>query len=211
MRQQQLLSRSQSLVCDAGSEVMATSTINEIPTVNVSQVTGVLSAGNGGTGATSLGSSLSVVANVLNTIQGIRTADSPQFTALSLSTDVVIQRDGANILALKNGANAQELRVYGMVAGGVFAYLKSDGANGSFGISGASGLYLELNGGGSGLSPAVEIIHLNQFPTTHLILDPLQNTFELDILEHRFFHQSLILVAQLRVFLNWFAMRLSWT
>lgn len=37
-------------------------------------------------------SSLSVSSSVLNTIQGIRTADSPQFTALGLNTERSMQR-----------------------------------------------------------------------------------------------------------------------
>lgn len=46
-------------------------------------------------------------------ITGLKITDSPEFVAVTLSADVKLVRDAANILAQRNGANPQALRVYG--------------------------------------------------------------------------------------------------
>jgi len=43
---------------------------------------------------------------------GLGTGDTPQFTGLTLSTDVTLARDAADILAQRNGTTRQEFRVY---------------------------------------------------------------------------------------------------
>jgi len=57
--------------------------------------------------------------SAIRTTLGVGTADSPTFSAatltggsLTLNSDVIIYRDAANTLALRNGVNAQVFRVY---------------------------------------------------------------------------------------------------
>ena len=49
--------------------------------------------------------------------------------------DVVLVRDAANILALKNGTTAQQLRVYGTTTGTKYTQLLHDGTNGIVGTT----------------------------------------------------------------------------
>lgn len=49
--------------------------------------------------------------------------------------DVVLTRDAANILALKNGTTAQTFRIYGTTTGTKYMYLLHDGTNGVLGTS----------------------------------------------------------------------------
>jgi len=54
---------------------------------------------------------------------------------LGASADVIIARDAAAVLALKNGATAQEFRVYGTTTGPKYARLSHDGSNGAIGTN----------------------------------------------------------------------------
>lgn len=67
-------------------------------------------------------------------------------TSLSFGSDVSMCRDAANILALKNGTNPQEVRVYGTTTGPVYASLSHDGNNVILGNVGASVIYIKQNG-----------------------------------------------------------------
>lgn len=49
--------------------------------------------------------------------------------ALGAASDVVMQRDAANVLALKNGTIAQEFRVYGTTTGPKYAAVLNDGTD----------------------------------------------------------------------------------
>lgn len=68
---------------------------------------------------------------------GFGTAGTPTLGSLTLgaagalqwSTDVILVRDGAGIVALKNGTTAQEARVYGSTTGPKYLSLKHDGTN----------------------------------------------------------------------------------
>lgn len=72
---------------------------------------------------------------------------------LNLGTDLKLSRDAANVLALKNGASAQELRIYGTTTGPKYLSLSHDGsistilASGDMYLEGGTGtkLYLGSN------------------------------------------------------------------
>lgn len=54
--------------------------------------------------------------------------------------DVILVRSGAGILSLKNGTNAQELRVYGTTTGPKYLSMKHDGANATISLTGGGTL-----------------------------------------------------------------------
>ena len=58
------------------------------------------------------------------------------------SDDVVLTRDAAAILALKNGTNAQTLRVYGTTTSSKYVYLNHDGSNAQIDVSSGAGVLL---------------------------------------------------------------------
>ncbi len=64
--------------------------------------------------------------------------------ALGGAEDVILARDAANILALKNGANAQTFRIYGTTVGPVYTYVTNSG---TFGV-------VSTNSGGLSIVPA---------------------------------------------------------
>ena len=62
---------------------------------------------------------------------GIQTTGSIAFNATSVggTQDVIILRDAAGILALKNGTSAQKFRVYGTTTGSKYLQIEHDGTN----------------------------------------------------------------------------------
>lgn len=65
------------------------------------------------------------------------------------SLDVILARDAANTLALKNGTTAQEFRVYGTTTNSRYLTLSDDGTNGILNTSGGT-IVLRGGGGASG-------------------------------------------------------------
>ena len=61
--------------------------------------------------------------------------------------DVILVRDAAAVLALKNGTTAQEFRVYGTTTGPKYALMKHDGTNAIYGTPGSSGDTVFKDGG----------------------------------------------------------------
>ena len=57
------------------------------------------------------------------------------FSWYSGGFEVTFGRDAANVLAQKNGANAQEFRVYGTTTGSKYSLLKHDGTDGTLDVS----------------------------------------------------------------------------
>ena len=60
------------------------------------------------------------------------------FASNNSSNDVMLVRDAANVLALKNSTTAQEFRVYGTTTGSKYLSAKHDGTNGIITDSGSS-------------------------------------------------------------------------
>lgn len=60
--------------------------------------------------------------------------------ALGTGIDTNITRDGSGIVAVKNGANAMALRIYGTTAGTKYVSLSHDGTNGILDTASAAGL-----------------------------------------------------------------------
>jgi hypothetical protein len=73
-------------------------------------------------------------------------SNSAQLMLGTSSADAaVLTRDAANVLALKNGTNAQEFRVYGTTAGPKYLKLQHDGGNVVIGTNDASPLRFATN------------------------------------------------------------------
>lgn len=66
---------------------------------------------------------------------------------LGASDDVILSRDAANVLALKNATTAQEFRVYGTTTGTKYASLSHDGSSAILGAIGAAGTLVFQTGG----------------------------------------------------------------
>lgn len=95
---------------------------------------------------------------------------------VTLTADVILQRDAAGVLAQRNGVNKQEFRLYGLYTdasnyervkidtSGVRLQKAGTGGNGTFSILNetASNLYL----GGGGLTATVGVSINNLYPTT---------------------------------------------
>ncbi len=76
-------------------------------------------------------------------------ADVTIYGKVSLSGDAILDRDGANILAQKNGATSQEFRVYGSTTGPVYTLVAHTGSSASIGTnSGGGSLFLTTGGSG---------------------------------------------------------------
>ncbi len=68
-------------------------------------------------------------------------------TQLDWNGDVILLRDTSNTLALKNGTNAQNFRIYGTTTGNHYLSFQNDGTNGYIQtIGGTDPLYLGING-----------------------------------------------------------------
>jgi hypothetical protein len=64
------------------------------------------------------------------------------------ATDLIVSRDGANVLALKNGVNVQEFRVYGTTTGPIYTSVKNTGAYGMLTTNSTNALYFGVNNSG---------------------------------------------------------------
>ena len=60
-------------------------------------------------------------------------------STIGISTDTLLARDAANVFAMKNGANAQTLRLYGTTTGPKYLSLGHDGTNGVIDTAASSG------------------------------------------------------------------------
>lgn len=77
---------------------------------------------------------------------------------LGAAVDVVIARDAAGVLALKNGANAQEFRVYGTTTGPKYLSLLHSGSYSSLTSNDTTGLNLQLNGGQTHVNGDLDVV-----------------------------------------------------
>jgi hypothetical protein len=68
--------------------------------------------------------------------------------AFNDTTDVILSRDAAAVLALKNGATAQEFRVYGTTTGPIYASLFGSGSGGGINVVGNRSIFFQRDGAG---------------------------------------------------------------
>lgn len=91
-------------------------------------------------------------ASVAQFYPGVFTLLNGAFLGMSATTatnlDIILARDAANVLALKNGTNAQDFRVYGTTTGPKYTSLKNDGTSGILTTSAATPLTLGVGGSG---------------------------------------------------------------
>lgn len=147
------------------SQLLYSSSANVVAGLATANNAILVTSGSGVPSIAAVGNSLAVASSVLNTIQGIRVADSPTFAGLSLTSPLTVSNGGTG----STGPFASGGVLYGAVAGamsataqgGANSILCANGGNPFFsqtpviastlsiGGSGPSGA-LSLNGGTSG-------------------------------------------------------------